>query len=277
MSKQWWAAFEVPEPSVVPTGAGRWARSVALGATGRAAAARSVVAEVVGDRRTDVAVVSLALATRASLTRQAGGHADARADDGAALAVLQRAEDQHDGWVRAARADALIGLAADNLGVGDFGASERLLRRAATDLADLPDTDDDWLVVGRPRLRLAWVRTELALYTGDGAAGELGERAVREARHAPSRRHRLKTELIAAATAAAAGRSDVAVAAAERVARACADDDLLPLQWAAHSMLAGLVRNGADGARAEALRGVLVERGMGFGPAPESVIADRYA
>ncbi|MGB3698152.1 MAG: hypothetical protein WBA05_12035, partial [Gordonia sp. (in: high G+C Gram-positive bacteria)] len=63
MSKQWWAAFEVPEPSVVPTGAGRWARSVALGATGRAAAARSVVAEVVGDRRTDVAVVSLALAT----------------------------------------------------------------------------------------------------------------------------------------------------------------------------------------------------------------------
>src|SRR4029078_5358283 len=67
-------------------------------------------------------VPSLALSTRASFLRQLGRHVDARGWEGRVLAGAGGNAD--------ARADALIGLAADALGVGRFALSARLLARA---------------------------------------------------------------------------------------------------------------------------------------------------
>ena len=99
------------------------------------------------------ATASLAQSAQASFLRQLGWHDRARGWDGRALAV---AGDDPEG-----RGDALIGLAADALGVGRFAASAEALGRAKGLLGD-----------GPPRLavRLAWVSAELAMATGDGAA-----------------------------------------------------------------------------------------------------------
>ena len=72
-------------------------------------------------------VVSLAHSTRASFLRQLGWHARARGWDGRASALAGADLEAH--------ADALIGLAADALGVGRFAASAAALHRAA----DRPD------------------------------------------------------------------------------------------------------------------------------------------
>ena len=67
-------------------------------------------------------LASLAHSTQGSFLRQLGWHTLARGWDGRALALA--------GADAEAAADALIGLAADALGVGRFAASATLLRRA---------------------------------------------------------------------------------------------------------------------------------------------------
>lgn len=266
MSEQWWAVA-VGDNGVLPRGVARWIEAVDLGARGRASAARVVLADLVRDRHADRALVSLALSTRASLTRQAGKHADARVDDGAALLAVS-GRSSTDPWVLAARVDALVGLAADSLGIWDFDGSLRLLDRAGSEL-DAAELDSapaaggsGWACEGRIRLRLAWVRTELALYSGDPAAATLAARAVELAIDAPSDRHRLKTELIAAA----ADPEDAAVEA-ERIADACGVAGLIPLEWAARTMLAGLRPERVDAAStAAALQQALIDWGMPFEP-----------
>ncbi|MBM7366769.1 hypothetical protein [Gordonia hydrophobica] len=271
----WQAAFGVEPAEPAPVGADRWARAVDLGARGRAAAARAIVADLLRDPRVPDEIRALACATRASLTRQAGGHALARADDGAGV---RAATGLHGRWGVAARLDALIGLAADGLGIGAFSASATLLDRAAAEMADAPAAiAQDWLCVGRPRLRLAWVRTELALYSGAPGADRCAAEAMELAAAAPSSRHRIKTDLIAAAASAAAG--DVAHAAteAERLSDACRAAGLLPLEWAAHTMLAGLRPGPTASSVADRLRGDMVTLGMAFEPLPGTTATDRYA
>src|SRR5215211_5974349 len=117
-----------------------WLRAVAAGGQGRYGKA---IADLDGLCRTQRRgpLVSLAHSTRASFLRQLGWHDRARGWDGRALALA--GSDQEAG------ADALIGLAADALGVGRFAASATALMRAGE------------LVTGSepPRLpvRLAWV------------------------------------------------------------------------------------------------------------------------
>ncbi|MGB3603698.1 hypothetical protein [Gordonia sp. (in: high G+C Gram-positive bacteria)] len=243
----------------------RWVDAVELGARGRAAAARTVVADLLRDPRVDAAVKSLSLSTRASLTRQAGRHADAQIDDGAALLVAAQARTASP-WARAAQIDALVGLAADSLGIWDFDGSRRLLDRAAAQLwSAQTDYEPQWACDGRLQLRLAWVRTELALYSGAPAAS-LAARAVELAADAPSIRHRLKTALIATA----ASNGDTAADDAERIANDCAAAGLAPLEWAARTMLAGLRPDGGEAAaRAAELQAVLIDWGMPFVPVAE--------
>src|SRR5690625_6229887 len=69
-----------------------------------------------------------------------------------------------------AESDALVGLAADALGVGRFAASARLLQRAA-------GLDP---VVPRLPVRPAWVSAELAMATGDAAAAIRSEEHTSE-------------------------------------------------------------------------------------------------
>ncbi|MGO4442512.1 hypothetical protein AB4Z42_04065 [Mycobacterium sp. 2YAF39] len=200
-----------------------WLRAVAAGGQGRYAGALSDLAAL--SHEPAGPLVSLAHSTRASFLRQLGWHDRARAWDGRAWAAA--------GSDLQAGADALIGLAADALGVGRFGVSARALDRAA----DLVTES----VSPRLRVRLAWVRAELAMGRGQGpAAVEHAERAVQEAVELGSARHAVKSEVVKAAALCCAGDLD----GSRRVAdTALTDTDrlgMIPLRWALASLLAGI-------------------------------------
>ena len=180
------------------------------------------------------------------LLRQAGRHDKALVPDARALALIglptSSGERMGDNWARAARIDALVGLAADNLGRFAFGASERLLRRARTLTDPGMITDTDWecglraaapVRVGQHRTRpLPW-RPGVGAHAHPQAGLDLLA-AVPAEHHL---RHRIKTELIAAAADAAAGKTDAAIDRGHRCRRASAGAGLLPLQWAATALL----------------------------------------
>ncbi|GGF32209.1 hypothetical protein [Williamsia phyllosphaerae] len=244
-----------------------WMRAVAAGARGHYAAASAELDRA--DRSTaDPAVRSLAYSTRASHLRQAGRHARARRHDGEAL--WWATGEATDAVARAAVLDALIGLAADSLGSARFDLADRLLARCEIVLAGMDD-GEPWIWTGRLRLRHLWVRTESALYRGEAhrARTAMLER-VELLDACPSVRHRIKTDLIAAAASAATG----ATAEAAQVAIECADaartHGQLPLEWAATSLLVGIgttAQGDEDLIDSEArLRRELNARGGGFTP-----------
>lgn len=202
---------------------GLWLRAIAAGGQGRYAAAEADLDRLL--RAVDRgSLASLALSTRASFLRQLGWHDRARSFDGAAWVLT--------GGTGAAAADALIGLAADALGVGRFAASERALARAAGLVSTSEST--------RLPIRLAWVSAELAMARGDGSALEHAERGVELAAHTPSVRHRVKSLLVRAAARCAAGDLDAARTDGDRVLTQTGEHGLIPLRWAAASLLAGI-------------------------------------
>src|ERR1700739_646998 len=176
-----------------------WLRAVAAGGQGRYGSAYRDLAEL---RRSGPAgrLVSLAHSTEASFLRQLGWHALARGRDGRALARA--------GADPEARADALIGLAADALGVGRFAAAATLLTRADSVLA--PATVPDRLP-RRPRR----VRGGL-------------ERAARAG---------AKSEVVRAAALCSAGRTERARGIAETALNATERLGLIPLRWALACLL----------------------------------------
>ena len=208
-----------------------WLRAVASGAQGRYGTAYRDLAEL---RRSVSAggLLSLAHSTEGSFLRQLGWHALARGWDGRALAVA--------GADAEARGDALIGLAADALGVGRFAAAAALLTRADQDLtpASVPD---------RLAVRRRWVAAELAMACGDGqVAVRHAEEAVERAQavvinkainNTASARHRVKSEVVLAAALCSAGSTE----RARVVAEAALDDTgrlgLVPLRWALACLL----------------------------------------
>ena len=201
-----------------------WLRAVAAGGQGRYASALADL-DLLHRGRPDGPLASLAGSTRASFLRQLGGHHAARAWDGRAWAGA--------GPDVPAGADALVGLAADALGVGRFALSDRLLRRARDLLGD--DAS------GRLPVRLAWVSAELAMFTGDGlAAVRHAEDAVELASRLGSARHCAKSQLVLAAARCSAGdlgSSRVVAEAALEVTERCG---LVPLSWALTCLLADI-------------------------------------
>ena len=137
-------------------------RAVAAGGQGRYGSAYADLAELLR-REPRGRWSSLAMSTRASFHRQLGWHALARGWDGRALAIA--------GADPQARHDALIGLAADALGLGRLAAAAALLERAPA------CSDGVGVLLARQQIRLAWVRAELAMAAGDGAG------ALTHARH----------------------------------------------------------------------------------------------
>ncbi|WP_094285886.1 hypothetical protein [Mycobacterium lehmannii] len=199
-----------------------WLRAVAAGGQGRYASARVELAKLflaAGPER------SLAHSTEASFLRQLGWHARARRWDGRAMALA--------GSDTEAAADALIGLAADALGVGRFEASARALARSADLMSDPAPP--------RLRVRLGWVSAELAMAQGRGrAAVGHAERAVDDAAAFGSVRHEVKSSVVLAAAWCSAGD----LAAARSVADAALDETqrfgMVPLQWALACLLADI-------------------------------------
>jgi len=205
----------------------RWLRAVAAGGQGRYGCALAELAVI--DRSVGSGpLLSLSHSTRASFLRQLGGHDRARGADGQAWA--------HSGGDAAADpevpADALIGLAADALGVGRFALSARLLDRARSVVGDRG---------GRPAVRLAWVSAELAMMSGDGArAVAHAERAVEAAAGYSSARHTVKSDVVLAAALCSAGQFDRARVVADTALSSTEKFGLVPLRWALACLLADI-------------------------------------
>ncbi|MBX7433087.1 hypothetical protein JDV09_13350 [Mycobacterium sp. Y57] len=212
-----------PLPPAVGAG-DLWLRAVAAGGQGRYASALADLDQLhrLGPNGP---LASLAASTRASFLRQLGWHDRARSLDGQALA--RSAGDPE------AAADALIGLAADALGVGRCSASERALQRAA-ELVARADAQ-------RLPIRFAWVSAELAMVGADGdAAVGHAERAVALATEFGSVRHRVKSGVVLAAARCCAGDGDGARLAADDALDQAGPAGLVPLRWAAACLLADI-------------------------------------
>ena len=208
-----------------------WLRAVASGGQGRYGSAYGDLAALrrsCADRQAGRRLVSLAHSTQGSLLRQLGWHTLARGWDGRALALA--------GTDPEARADALIGLAADALGVGRFAAATTLLTRADAALAaQLPAHVADRLAVRR-----RWVAAELAMAAGEGAiAVRHAEEAVELAQQmvVASARHRVKSDVVLAAALCSAGVTERARAVAETALEAAGRFGLTPLRWALACLL----------------------------------------
>lgn len=205
-----------------------WLYAVAAGGQGRYAAARAALAEVLR-RQPHGGLSSLALSTQASFLRQLGWHWRAHDWDGRAWAQA--------GGDPQAGVDAVIGLAADALGVGRLRVSAALLERAAglLERADAPPARLD--------IRLTWVRAELAMAGGDGPAAtgharrgvELSEAALPELR-----RHRLKSDVVLAAALCCAGDLAASRELADAALVETEASRLVPLRWALACLLAGI-------------------------------------
>ncbi|MDF3337420.1 hypothetical protein P3H80_08310 [Mycolicibacterium septicum] len=215
----------------------RWLRAVAAGGQGRYACALAELSEILRCQDSG-SLVSLAYSTRASFLRQLGGHARARGADGRAWA---RCGDDDE-----AAADALVGLAADALGMGRFGVSARLLDRARG-----IDTPAD----SRRRIRLSWVSAELAMVRGDGAeAVEHARRAVAAAAGHSSTRHAVKSDVVLAAALCSAGEYDAAREVADAALLATEKAGLVPLRWALACVLADIGSGAHDAAQISRIR-----------------------
>ncbi len=193
----WWALTGTPRE--------RWLAAVALGGQGHYAAAATALGALL--RSGDHLIVSLAASTLASHRRQLGGHTAARKLDALALSAARAATAgpaaagpagtapavptetagsvDPDGVDPAgARADALLGLAADALGAGRIPEARRLHARV---------TPHTW----RTHVRSGWVAAEIEL--ADGHAGRAvapAETALQHAEAAGATRHVLKSQLV---------------------------------------------------------------------------------
>ena len=168
-------------------------------------------------------IVSLAHSTQGSFLRQLGGHVAARHWDGRAFGLAHDSAE--------ATVDALLGLAADALGVRRLAASQVLLARAVHALRNpgLP---------ARLPLRQHWVAAELAMASGDGAGAlQRAQQAVELAAECSSARHRAKTAVIHAAALCSAGEVDRARDVADDALAQTGRLGLVPLRWAVASLL----------------------------------------
>ena len=234
-----------------------WLRAVAAAGQGRYSSARTDLAAL-RRREPAGALESLSLSTEASLLRQLGGHRLAAGWDGRALAVAQTAGDGP--LAVQARADAVVGLAADALGVGRLAASARLLER----VGELTREDE----VPRLVVRRAWVNAELAMAGGDG------QDAVTHARHGVEiaeqmlpalRRHRVKSDVVLAAALSCAGDLESARTVADAALRDTETYSLVPLRWALACLLADIGSASLTSQQVSAIRddcaGLITRRG----------------
>ncbi|MFZ2528138.1 MAG: hypothetical protein WAX14_10860 [Rhodococcus sp. (in: high G+C Gram-positive bacteria)] len=235
----------------------RWLRAVALGGQGFYSGARAELARLQREV-TAGPLASFAASTEASLLRQLGWHRAAAAYDGRAFALAREVQArgvqaqgveaqgvQAQGvqrgartTVTAAQCDALTGLAADALGCGRLDLSRRLLAQCAD---RLPSSDVGDTVLWRQRIRLHWVRAEVALASGDFATAQAhAAQASALADRSRSVRHQVKSDLLRAASATGNADLGQARALAVDVSERCADHGLVPLRWAAAMLANGI-------------------------------------
>jgi len=222
--------------------AAAWLLGVCLGAAGRYGAAMVVLeplatsAPEAPDRRL---FASLAAATLGSISRQLGRHAEGRAIDERALELAGDAAE--------ARFDAVLGLAADAVGLGEVVHADAALAEAV----HLADGRGDWW---RQRVRLDWVRAEIALLREhpDVAVGRATSAiALAESSGAP--RHVAKGLLFLGVSQVQAGDHGEAASSLRRAATLAESLGCVPLVWPARAVLGALVAPSAPAESAAAL------------------------
>ncbi|HEY5136138.1 MAG TPA: hypothetical protein VIJ41_10120 [Candidatus Nanopelagicales bacterium] len=210
--------------------AAAWLLGVCLGAAGRYGAAMTVLEPLANsapeapDRRL---FASLAGATLASISRQLGRHAEGRAIDERALELAGDAPE--------ARFDAVLGLAADAVGLAEVMQADAALAEAV----HLADGRGDWW---RQRVRLDWVRAEIALlreHPDEAVARATSAITLAEASGAP--RHVAKGLLFLGVSQVQSGDHAEAAASLRRAATLAESLGCIPLVWPARAVLGALV------------------------------------
>lgn len=222
------------------TAAAGWLLGVALAAGGRYGGALTVLSPLVDAGHAEGAAAesrlfaALSAATIASVHRQLGRHAVARASDLEALALT-------DGTGEAAF-DALVGLASDAVGLDEYDEAAARLEQAR---ALVPERDDEWW---RQRVRLDWAQAEVQLLEGHvDEAVDTALQAVRRAEGARAPRHVAKGLLILGLAQVSGGTpsdpsADGDPAATLRRAATLAESlGTVPLVWPARALLGALL------------------------------------
>jgi len=215
-----------------------WLLGVALGAAGRYGGALTVLSPIVEGGRADGApaenrlFAALAAATVASVHRQLGRHAVARASDLEALALAKGSAE--------ASFDAALGLASDAVGLDEPDEASSRLQQAR---ALVPPRADEWW---RQRVRLGWVEAEVQLLDGQvDEAVTTALSAVERAEGARAPRHVAKGLLILGIAQVSGGSTadgDGDGASTLRRAATLAESlEVVPLVWPARALLGALV------------------------------------
>lgn len=262
-----------------------FAAAVVLGGQGRYAAAGVLLDRL--RRHPDRRLAAHAGIALASHRRQLGGHALARALDGAALRTLLDGAQPSRASLRpvaelipdcaaddldlaGARADALLGLAADALGLGRVTEAHRLRTRAVTEAAETGRSgvagERSAVTAGwRTEIRAAWIGAEIALGSQDPErAVDYAASAVELAQEAGAVRHAIKSELIRSAGLATLAPAQAIPRLRSVVEQATAFRQL-PLLWPAGLLLARLDPS-RDAQWTDISRKALVEVLVGAGP-----------
>jgi tetratricopeptide (TPR) repeat protein len=217
-----------------------WLLGVALAAGGRYGGALTVLSPLVDAGRAAEApaerrlFAALSASTIASVHRQLGRHAVARASDLEALALS-------DGTGEAGF-DALVGLASDAVGLDEADEAAARLEQAR---ALVPSRSDEWW---RQRVRLGWAQAEVQLLEGQvDEAVDTALEAVQRAEHARAPRHVAKGLLIlgiaqvSGGTATAPGAEGDPAVTLRRAATLAESLGTVPLIWPARALHGALV------------------------------------
>jgi len=208
-----------------------WLLGVALASQGRLGRAVALLEPLVGaGEQADAPEIrlfgSLAAATMASVHRQLGRHQVAWGFDERGLGLSEgRGE---------AAFDCRLGLASDAVGLEDVSAARLGLDAAA----ELVTGREDWW---RQRVRLDWVRAEIALLVGEPTeAVGLAVAAVDRAEHSRAPRHVAKG-LLFQGVAEVQVDTDAATGTLRRAASLAEGLGTLPLIWPARALLGALL------------------------------------
>jgi tetratricopeptide (TPR) repeat protein len=226
---------------VAEASAATWLLGVCLSSAGRFGGALDVLAPLVTESATAESRMlgALAAATTASVHRQLGRHDVAQGYDETALAGS--------GGAGEAAFDANLGLASDAVGLGESEAAETHLATATALVAD----HQGWW---RQRVRLGWVRCEVALLAGDpeAALGPVQE-SVDLAEQSGAPRHVAKGLLFHGVALVEAGRPDEAAAVLRRAGLLAESLGTLPLLWPVRAVLGALLAADSPEVSAQAL------------------------
>ena len=228
--------------------AAAWLLGLCLGAAGKFGSALTVLDPLAAQEGTDAPerrlFAALAAATSASVQRQLGQHVQAKVMDERALTLADGAPE--------ATFDALLGLAADAVGLGNADAAHEHLGQAA----GIASSRTDWW---RQKVELAWVQAETALLEGQPTlAAECLGPAITAAEVSGAPRYVAKSLLFLGVSQVQDGQLDQAEGTLRRAATLAESLGAVPLLWPARALLGALLESTSP---AEAAKSLAAARG----------------